>query len=89
MRWEILAIAAQEGRLWYIEPTFSERGTLQIDIQKMIPKLRSLIISSVPLFFSLVQPEDFKLPEDFVREHRDYFSKLDEEELIVEEANSE
>jgi hypothetical protein len=31
-----------------------------------------------------VQPENFTLPEDFVREQRDYFVKLDEEELIVE-----
>ncbi|XP_078180707.1 uncharacterized protein LOC144574587 isoform X2 [Carex rostrata] len=33
--------------------------------------------------------EDFTLPEDFVREQRDYFAKIDEEELIVEEADSE
>ncbi|KAF3327396.1 hypothetical protein FCM35_KLT07514 [Carex littledalei] len=34
------------------------------------------------------KPENFTLPEDFVREQRDYFAKLDEEKLIVEEANS-
>ena len=36
----------------------------------------------------MVQPENFTLPEDFVREQRDYFAKIDEEDLIVEEADS-